>query len=231
MNQFSVVFTISGFLGWLWESVFCTLRQGQWANRGFLFGPVCPIYGFGGIIAYAIYKLCSAKILPHLSWWQIFLAGFVVSMLLEYPTSFMLEKLFHARWWDYSDVPLNINGRTSVPTSVAFGIASIVIMRFIMPKLSWLISAIPEWLIEGFSFVFTALIFVDVTLTVCALTDFQNRIKQFDESFQNQITEEVTRLFSAESSIRFKAIKRIAVFKYPISEKINTVKSTFIPWK
>ena len=133
MNKVIVIFFMFAFLGWVWESIYCTAKDRKWANRGFLYGPICPIYGCGGIIGLFACDLVRGGFLPQLSPWQMFAAGFVVSMILEYPTSWVLEKLFHARWWDYSRVPLNINGRTSVPTSIAFGAASIPVMKTVLP--------------------------------------------------------------------------------------------------
>jgi len=230
MNNYVVVFFVCSLLGWVWESIYCTICQKEWANRGFLYGPVCPIYGFGGTIAYAIYRLGAIGFIPHLSWWQIFLVGFAVSMILEYPTSLILEKLFHARWWDYSNIPLNINGRTSVPTSFAFGLASIVIMLHVMPRLDALISTIHVWIITILSYILTILISVDVTLTVSALTDFQKYVNQLEDSFQNKLTDKVSQLFLAENDFRAQAIKRIAVFKYPISEKLHDEKEKIEEW-
>ena len=114
--QTAWVIFIYSFLGWCAEVVFAACRRGIFVNRGFLNGPVCPIYGFGCVAGYFTYNAIESGALPELIVWQIFLVGFVVSMILEYPTSWALEKLFNARWWDYSNVPLNINGRTSVPT-------------------------------------------------------------------------------------------------------------------
>jgi len=93
MNTYVVVFMLCGFLGWIWETVYCTIMEKKWANRGFLYGPICPIYGAGCVVALAAYHLMQAEAMPVLAKWQIFLAGFVLSMMLEYPTSLVLEKL------------------------------------------------------------------------------------------------------------------------------------------
>ncbi|MBR4609908.1 MAG: putative ABC transporter permease, partial [Erysipelotrichaceae bacterium] len=96
MNKVIVIFFMFAFLGWVWESIYCTAKDRKWANRGFLYGPICPIYGCGGIIGLFACNLVKESILPDLSPWQMFGAGFVVSMILEYPTSWILEKLFQA---------------------------------------------------------------------------------------------------------------------------------------
>ena len=224
MSRYIVIFIIFSFFGWVWESIYCTIRQKKWANRGFLYGPVCPIYGFGCILGLVAYDMSVAGVLPVLEWWQIFLLGFAVSMILEYPTSFVLEKLFHARWWDYSNVPLNINGRTSVPTSVAFGAAAIAAMKFAVPGISSFIAVIPEWVVTMTAFLFTAVISADIALTASALTDIQDKIKDIDDSFQSHMTEAVYQMFAAGNDFKLKALKRIAVFKFPRekSKKLKT---------
>ena len=188
MNKVIVIFFMFAFLGWVWESIYCTAKDRKWANRGFLYGPICPIYGCGGIIGLFACNLVKESILPlpQLSPWQMFGAGFVVSMILEYPTSWVLEKLFHARWWDYSRVPLNINGRTSVPTSIAFGAVSIPIMKTILPAADTLIEAVPESTINLTALLLVAVCSADTTLTVSALTDFQNKVTAIDDAFQNR---------------------------------------------
>ena len=95
--------------------------QKKWENRGFLYGPLCPIYGAGGVAITAIADFISAHTDATFTWWQIFLVAFLGSIVLEYGTSWALEKLFHAYWWDYSSMPLNINGRVCFPYSVGFG--------------------------------------------------------------------------------------------------------------
>lgn len=111
INRYIIAYFVFSVLGWVWESIYCTAEKRKWQNRGFLYGPLCPIYGFGSVIGLLFYDLISYGIIPSLSWWMILIAGFFVSILLEYPTSYILERKFHARWWDYSDLPLNINGR------------------------------------------------------------------------------------------------------------------------
>ena len=224
MSRYIVIFVVFSLFGWIWESIYCTIRQKKWANRGFLYGPVCPIYGFGCVVGLAAYDLCAAGFIPELSWWQIFIVGFAVSMILEYPTSWVLEKLFHARWWDYSKVPLNINGRTSVPTSIAFGAAAIAVLKFIIPPMSSLLALFPDWLIMLLALLFTAIISADITLTTAALTDFQSRIDRLDDSFQTHMTDAVYQILSAENKFKSKAVKRIAVFKFPREKAKNRKK-------
>jgi uncharacterized membrane protein len=80
-------------MGWIYESIYCTIRAKKWENRGFLYGPLCPIYGAGGVAITAIADLISAHTDATFTWWQIFLVAFFGSIVLEYGTSWALEKL------------------------------------------------------------------------------------------------------------------------------------------
>ena len=108
INRYLIAYFLFSVLGWVWESIYCTAKEKKWQNRGFLYGPLCPIYGAGAIIGLLYWDLNASGIIPDLSWLGVFVAGFIVSMILEYPTSYILEKKFNARWWDYTTVPLNI---------------------------------------------------------------------------------------------------------------------------
>lgn len=215
LNKYIIAFFLFSFLGWVWESVYCTIRDHKWANRGFLYGPICPIYGSGSILGYFIYDLIRTGRLPEIKWWMVFVLGFIVSMILEYPTSLILEKLFKARWWDYSNVPLNINGRTSVPTSFAFGAASILVMKILIPLADKGLSSLSETASDVLALILVSIISADITLTVSSLTDFQKYVASIDEGFQNHMTDFVNRVYSNRSSFYHKAIQRIAVFKLP----------------
>lgn len=216
MNDAVVIFVIFSFLGWVWESVYCSICKRKWANRGFLYGPVCPIYGFGCVLGFFTYNAAVSGVLPDLTFWQVFIVGFVVSMILEYPTSWLLEKLFNARWWDYSNVPMNINGRTSVPTSVAFGAAAIAIMKWVMPFTLSVLSGIPQWVINLAALIFVAVLSADLTLTVSALTDFQRQVAELDNAFQNHMTETVYQIINSKNHFSRNAINRVQKFRHPI---------------
>ncbi|WP_073027664.1 putative ABC transporter permease [Lutispora thermophila] len=219
MNKYIIAFFLFSFLGWVWESIYCTIRDHKWANRGFLYGPICPIYGFGSILGFFIYDLVKTGHLPSIKWWMIFILGFIISMVLEYPTSWALEKLFNARWWDYSDVPLNINGRTSVPTSIAFGFASILVMRVLIPFSDRGLSYLSDTLSNILALILVSIISIDATLTISALTDFQKRVASIDEGFQNHMADIVNRVYGNQNSYYHKVIQRIAVFKLPERKK------------
>ncbi|MGP1608765.1 MAG: putative ABC transporter permease [Clostridium sp.] len=210
MNRYIILFFIFSLLGWIWESIYCTLNQQKWANRGFLYGPICPIYGFGGIFGLYIYDLITKGTILNLEWYNIFIVGFLVSMILEYPTSLILEKLFHARWWDYSYLPLNINGRISVPSSVLFGIGSIIIMKVLIPFFNNILNTFPNTLLNLIPIILISVISIDLTLTITALTDLRKRLKTVDDNVQQYLTNMVENLYNTPNYFHKHALKRIA---------------------
>ena len=213
LNRYLTAYFVFSVLGWIWESIYCTIKERKWQNRGLLYGPLCPIYGFGSIIALLVYDLISLGIVHQLSWWITLIVGFFLSMILEYPTSYILEKLFHARWWDYSDLPLNINGRTCVITSLGFGIGAIIIMNYLIPSYEQALVIIPASIIAISCVIFVAIHSSDITLTVSHLTNFQKNIDEMEEIFQSKMTETVDKIFERRSKLYGKTLSRIASFK------------------
>lgn len=112
MYEYVFYFVIYAFLGWCTEVAYKAVTVGQFVNRGFLNGPVCPIYGFG--MVFVIWALTPVTDNAFL----LFVGGFVITTLLEGVTGFVLEKLFHAKWWDYSSEPFNIGGYVCLKFSI-----------------------------------------------------------------------------------------------------------------
>lgn len=226
INRYIIFYFLFALLGWIWESIYCTIQNQKWQNRGFLYGPLCPIYGAGSIFALFAYDLINRGVLEKLSVLQIFIVGFLVSMVLEYPTSYILEKLFHARWWDYSNLPLNINGRTSVPTSVGFGLAAILVMDYLIPKAENFYSILPEILAIILPFILISIHSSDITLTVVNLTNFQKELDEIEENFQERMTQRVDNFYKRKKSFNQKALRRVVSFR--MSKKRNQIAEKII---
>ena len=131
MARLFVYFIITAFVGYIYECIAMTVWSGRWDNRGFMFGPVIPIYGVGCLLGFLFF----GNIIKEYAIWQAFLAGFLGSAILEYPTSLIMEKIFHTRWWDYSVGPWNIDGRVSLLSSLGFGLGAVIIVYVINPLL------------------------------------------------------------------------------------------------
>ena len=185
ISLYFVCFVIFSLLGWLYESIYCTINTHHWDNRGFLFGPICPIYGTGAIVATIIFnELFQGR---EVSLWKIFLISMLGSAVLEFVTSYVLEKLFHAVWWDYSKIPFNIQGRICLPASIGFGIAGIFVVKYISPFVFGLFVNVPPLVIEGIAMITIAILAADLALTVSGLTQLVKKMEEMGSEFDKKM--------------------------------------------
>ena len=192
ISKYFVYFVLFSVMGWVYESAFCTIKTGKWQNRGFLYGPVCPIYGVGATAITFIVDQAGAHGISKMAWWQIFLIAFFGSIVLEYVTSYALEKLFHAYWWDYSNVPLNIHGRVCLPASIGFGVAGLVVVYGVAPLTKQMVGWIaPSWM-ELLSLLFMAVVAADTTLTVSVLTHFEQNVIALESALNQHMDQFVS---------------------------------------
>ena len=187
INIYICIFLIYSFIGWIYESTYCTIKDRRWDNRGFLYGPVCPIYGVGAVIVILLSHRFTDSAALQLQAWQVFLISMLGSAVLEYVTSWSLEKLFHAIWWDYSHLPFNLHGRISLFTSIGFGIGGLLIVYVLAPVSDGLLDRIPELAAQIAAFAGVVMITVDATLTVSALTSFERIIVNTSDSFDRHM--------------------------------------------
>lgn len=187
ISRYVCLFLIYSCLGWIYETIFCTIKEGKWENRGFLYGPVVPIYGTGAV-AISLVVHFSAGRGAAFSPWLIYVISVLGSAVLEYTTSWGIEKLFHALWWDYSSLPLNVHGRISLLTSLGFGVAGVLIVYAIAPFFEGLMDYIPAIAVELMSLCLLFLLAVDLTVTVTALYRFDQIVIRADEAFNQGMT-------------------------------------------
>ena len=173
-------------LGWIYESLYCTVKDGKWENRGFLYGPACPIYGVGAVAISVIMSLAGGDTVK-LEAWQVFVISVLGSAVLEYVTSWVLEKLFHAVWWDYSDLPLNLHGRISLLTSLGFGCGGLLVVYVIAPFTEDKVSYLSPLAMEILALFLTALFSADLTLTVSALLSFDKMVLRAEDTFNKNM--------------------------------------------
>lgn len=156
-------FIVYAFLGWVCEDIYCGIGKRKFINRGFLYGPYCPIYGFGALLV--IYPLLMVSKHPIV----VFIFGMVLTSILEYITSFVMEKLFATRWWDYSTYPFNINGRICLQNSLLFGLMALVVVYGLHPIVSRFVERIPLGFLVIFLIMFTIFFVIDIVNTVIVL--------------------------------------------------------------
>ena len=133
-------FLIYSCTGWCLEVIFAAATTGQLVNRGFLNGPVCPIYGFGMVIVlFALTPLQGSVLL-------LYIGGVILPSALELVGGWALYKLYHTRWWDYSDFPFNIGGYICLEFSLLWGVGTLVVMRIVHPVVAGLVDMIPPFI-------------------------------------------------------------------------------------
>lgn len=160
LREFAWIFLIYGFVGWCTEVIFAAVNSGKFVNRGFLNGPICPIYGFGILAVVRLLKPFGNNIL------LLFVGSVLITSGLEYITGFLLEKLFHQKWWDYSDVPFNIQGYICLKFSLLWGLACMFTVEIIHPLVIKFIHLLPSTLSTILCAVFLSAAITDFILTL-----------------------------------------------------------------
>jgi uncharacterized membrane protein len=202
--QYFVEFMFYSFLGWVWESIYCTAKEKKWADRGFLFGPICPIYGSCVVVASAVFSSIDVLRSPDFPIWGIFILCYIGSAVAEFATSWVLEKRFNARWWDYSELPLNIQGRICVPVSIAFGLAGVAVVKFLIPAIEGVHNVVSPVVYEILAIILAAIFGADFALTEASLSALLKDVKQMHEEFNLKAQERYEKVAAAPKVIEQK---------------------------
>ena len=170
------IFIIYAFLGWCSEVSFAAVNKGKFVNRGFFNGPVCPIYGVGMLIV--VLCLWNLRDRPLL----LFLGSALLTTALEFVTGFVLERFFHDKWWDYSDMPFNIKGYVCLKFTILWGLAASFIIGAIHRFIYMLIEKTPFVLGAILLAVFSAAFIADFIVTLTALVKLPKKLKAMAEA-------------------------------------------------
>ena len=176
LTQWVLFFFIYSFIGWGWECCFVSVRKRRWVNRGFMYGPMLPIYGFGAL-AVLISTIRVRDSIP-----LIFLFGMVGATLLEYVTGAVMERLFNVKYWDYSNQKFNLNGYICLTSSLGWGLFSVLLVKFVHVPIEGAVLKIPTIIAEGIAFVLTVAAAVDVTQSFNDAMDLKRILAQLEES-------------------------------------------------
>ncbi|MCL2563550.1 MAG: putative ABC transporter permease [Oscillospiraceae bacterium] len=166
------MFPVYAILGWCLEIIYCAVSTGKLVNRGFLGGPVCPIYGLGASI-----MILALTPVAH-SFLAIFLGALLLGSLLELAAGFLLKSLFQIRWWDYTDEPFNIGGYISLKFSLIWGVIGIGLIRMIHPPIADLIAITPPVVLWTILTLFYAYFIVDAVVTVLTILKLNRDLKE-----------------------------------------------------
>lgn len=185
--QICMYFLIYSFLGWVIEVIYHAVAVGKIINRGFLNGPVCPVYGFGMLAVLAAGNAISSAAsgsgtdVTQMNSLALFFFGMVLATVVELIAGWLLDVLFHARWWDYSNKPFNFHGYICPEFSILWGIGIVLVVKVVHPALSkGTTASIPEnigWPVMG---VLYLLYLIDLVVTVLTVTGMNKRLNELD---------------------------------------------------
>ena len=220
-----LLFFIYGFAGWCMEVILKYIQYHRFINRGFLTGPLCPIYGCGAaLITIAIGNLASVESGPVMT----FALSFLICGLVEYLTSLILEKIFHARWWDYSQKPMNLHGRVWIGNLLLFGAAGVAIIHILNPLLYKLFDLVPQGTRAVIAGVLLAILAADFVVSYFVLKLVKVGVDSSEADNTEEISKEVRQLLTNKSYFykRFADAYPEVVFKTErVQKRIAAVKA------
>lgn len=207
-------FYIYSFLGWVWESAYASIGQKRFVNRGFLHGPLIPIYGFGAL------GVLFSTMDAHGNIPLVFLFGMIGATILEYATGWGMEKLFHVKYWDYSNFPFNLNGYICLFASLGWGLFSVLLVRVIHPPIGAAVRDLGRLHAEIIAFLLTCITAADAWQSANEAFDLRDMLQKLDESkaqigkLQRRL--EITSVIKLnEYRDRLRAAGKLAEQKYP----------------
>ena len=210
-----LLFFIYGFIGWLWEIILTLFEYKKFINRGFLIGPLLPIYGCGGLIGTLLftnlYNNSPLNIVPKII--LVFIMTSIICSILEYFTSWLMEKLFHNRWWDYSKMKYNLNGRICLLCSLGFGAGCTAALAIINPFIRNTIDLIglTSNNIKGIDLLLIFIFIIDITVSFKII----NNLKRISDNISEDNTEKITTIVKKTIISNYNILYRRIIESFP----------------
>lgn len=159
LPQMVIIFALISFGGWVYETIYCSVVEGEFTKRGFLFGPTCPIYGIGAIAEWLVLGQISNPII-------VFIIGAVLATVIEYSTGLFLERRFKKKWWDYSMFKFNLHGRVCPQASAVFGAFSVTSVFVLVPTMLNILMIFSKHTVSVVAFIVVTLYFLDTVASL-----------------------------------------------------------------
>ena len=237
-------FIIYSFLGWCLESVYKTICLKKPVNSGFLYGSFCPMYGIGALLMIIIGSFFDNIVI-------IFIIAFILFSVWEYIVAVILEKLFKTKYWDYSNLKFNIQGRVCLKNSIYWGILGVLLIFIIQPAIENLTNLIPSDILRYTNIILCIAIIVDTSITIYRIMfidkkirqvfeigdTLKEKIKEFKETeYKEKLSKEnaqqfINELKEKQAILRFKLYKRIVRLKNAFPEMNSENISKFMKQK
>ena len=214
-------FFVYGFLGWCTEVIFAAFKQHRFVNRGFLNGPICPIYGVGVTLVIACLEAFQSNLL------LLYISSVILVTVLEGVTGWAMDKLFHNKWWDYSKLPFNIGGYVCLLFSLIWGVACVFIVYFVPPLIHQVLSLIPHTAGIALIAILGIALLSDIIVTTSAIVKFNQYLERLkhitDElhAISNQIGSELYQNVMHVLDIQESSRQKLDDVKLEVSEEIR----------
>lgn len=203
MGRLAIIFLIFmtyAFGGWAMEVIISLLQRRKLVNRDFLVGPICPIYGVGALLLSLVVSSDESPLV-------IFCVAVVGSAILEYSVSYIMEKLFRVRWWDYTDRPFNLNGRICAESVLAFGVIGVLILKIINPALLALYSSMPQFLMFLLAAVLVAWLIFDIALSLWLMLGVRVTVGTVQRDATDEIATRVHEVLTDKGKLNRRLVK------------------------
>lgn len=237
-------FILYSFSGWCLESIYKSILERKPVNSGFLYGPLCPMYGIGAIIMIALGNLSNNIVI-------LFFMGFFAFSIWEYLVGLILEKLFNTKYWDYSDIKFNIHGRICLKNSIYWGILGVLLIRVIQPIVEKFTNMIPSNILLWLDIILGLAILVDIVITIFKIMIIDKKINEvfeigdtikekllelrnndmIEKSYKENIQKLIDDLKVKQNILKFKIYKRIIRLKKSFPKMYSENISKFMKQK
>ena len=206
-------FFVYGFLGWCTEVIFAAFKQHRFVNRGFLNGPICPIYGVGVTLVIACLEVFQSSLL------LLYISSVILVTVLEGVTGWAMDKLFHGKWWDYSKLPFNIGGYVCLLFSLIWGVACVFIVYFVHPLIHQVLSLIPHTAGIALIAILGIALLSDIIVTTSAIVKFNQYLERL-----KHITDELHAISNQIGSELYQNVMHVLDMQESSRQKLDDVK-------
>ena len=206
-------FFVYGFLGWCTEVIFAAFKQHRFVNRGFLNGPICPIYGVGVTLVIACLEAFQSNLL------LLYISSVILVTVLEGVTGWAMDKLFHNKWWDYSKLPFNIGGYVCLLFSLIWGVACVFIVYFVHPLINQVLSLIPHTAGIALIAILGIALLSDIIVTTSAIVKFNQYLERL-----KHITDELHAISNQIGSELYQNVMHVLDMQESSRQKLDDVK-------
>ena len=202
LSIYFLLFIIYAMIGWILETIYTLITDKVLSNRGFLIGPICPIYGVGAVaVVFFLSKYATHPV-------ALFILAIAICSVLEYFTSYIMEKLFKARWWDYSNNKYNINGRICLETMIPFGLIACLLVYVINPFFQGLLEQVPTDVLQITALIIGIILLIDIATSFGIVNNFKKTVKKVTmEDRSEDINKYIKNIISQKSVFHRRLIK------------------------